>query len=126
MDTSEFVWPAQPFSFKAVCVGKGIIHFMSTGLVFALSTPRQTTSHTCTLLMRSLTWASCSVSAACVYSVLCQKVEWAGEPRSRQEGLSAERGWEGDVKWCGPAVTGGPVVHLELQPHAGKWYIPTS
>lgn len=129
MDILEFVWPAQAFS----CVSKGVfntwqrmIHFMSTGMVFALSFPPKTTSHAFSLLMRSLTWASCRVSAACAYSVLCREVEWAGERRSRPEGLSAGRGWEGDVKWCGPAVTGGPVVHLERQPHAGRWYIPTS
>lgn len=43
---------------------------------------------------------------------------------SGPEGLSAGGGWERDVKWCGPAVTGGPVVHLEPRPHAGRWYIP--
>lgn len=101
-----------------------MIHFMSTGMVFALSSPRQATGHACTLLMRSLTWASCGVSAACAYSVLCQEVEWAGEPQSRPEGSSAGRGWEGDVKWRGPAVAGSPVVHLELQPHAGKMVHP--
>lgn len=111
---------------KGCLIHDRMIHSVSTRMVFVLSSPRQTTSHACTLLMRSLTWASCGVSAACAYSVLCQEVEWAGEPQSRPEGLSAGKGWEGDVKWCGPAVTGGPVVHLELQPHAGRWYIPTS
>ena len=59
-------------------------------------------------------------------SALWREVEWAENPRGRPEGLVAGGGREVDVKWCGPAVTGGPVVHLELQPHAGRWYIPTS
>ncbi len=82
--------------------------------------------HAGTLLVWSLTWASCGVSAACSYSLLCREVEWARESWSRPKGLSAGRGQEGAVKWCGPAVKGIPVVHLELQPHAGRWCILTS
>lgn len=41
-------------------------------------------------------------------------------PWSGPGGLSAEGGGVGDVKWCSPAVTGRPAVHLELQSHAGR------